>query len=153
MMRIRSVLAVVLLVLAAPVAAQAPLYKWVDERGVVNYGDAPPAKAKKISQLDEARSSLSVVPGLSKEELALMREREQEARVARLERELQEVREQQARAAAPAYDSPPPAYVPIYAQPLVVVRQPPRRLHPPQLPVHGAPVKKTPPMRDMKLDR
>jgi hypothetical protein len=139
-----------MLVVAAPVAAQAPLYKWVDERGVVNYGDAPPAKAKKISQLDEATSSLSVVPGLSKEELALMREREAEARIARLERELEEARALPARP-TPVYDSPPPVYVPAYVQPLRIVRHPPRHLQP--APVHGTPVKRTPPMRDMKLDR
>jgi hypothetical protein len=136
---------------AAPVAAQAPLYKWVDERGVVNYGDTPPAGARKTSQLDETTSSLSVVPGLSKEELAQMRERETQARVARLERELEDLRARDARPAVPVYDTQPAAYVPAYVQPLVVVRRaPPRQAH---FPVHGAPVKKTPPFRDMKLER
>lgn len=149
-MGIRRVLAVVALALAAPVAAQAPLYKWVDERGVVNYGDTPPVNAKKISQLDEATSSLSVVPGLSREELALARERDAEARIARLERELQEARERPAPPAAPVYDTPLPVYVPTYVQPWRTVRHPPRRVQPP---VQGTPVKRTPPMADMKLDR
>jgi len=88
----RVILALVLVSTAAlPLAARATLYKWVDEQGVVNYGDTPPAGAKKTTQLDEATSSLSVFPGLSKEELAQLNTRAEKARADRLERELAEL--------------------------------------------------------------
>lgn len=150
-MRARSLLVGVLLSAAAmPFAAQAGLYKWVDEQGVVNYGDTPPANAKQTKQLDESASSLSVVPGLSKEEMAQFRERLADARIERLERELEELR---ARGTppppVPAYDTQVVyggAYWPLhYRRPF-----PP---HPGHLPVHGAPVQKTPPFRGMRLER
>src|SRR3990172_1124821 len=47
-------------VLASPAGAQ--LYKWVDDKGVTNYGSAPPANARNVEKLDESR--VSTVPGL-----------------------------------------------------------------------------------------
>jgi hypothetical protein len=156
-MRIRSVLVAVLVgAVALPCAAQSTLYKWVDERGVVNYGDTPPPNAKKTTRLDESTSSLSVVPGLSQEELARMRERSEQAKVERLEREVAELRERASTPPVPAREAPPPAYVPAYV-PLVVNRRfPPRELHGPHghvPPVRGAPVQRTPPFRSMELDQ
>jgi len=147
----RVVFAVVLVSMATlPLAAGATLYKWVDEQGVVNYGDTPPAGATKTTQLDEATSSLSVFPGLSKEELAQLNARAEKARADRLERELAELRARPAAPPAPVYDAQQLAYAPAYF-PLVVTRRiPPRQVH---LPVHGAPVQKTPPFRSMKLER
>jgi hypothetical protein len=148
-MRAARNFSVLLLLLAgAPMAAQATLYKWVDENGVVNYGDTPPSSTTQTTQLDESKSSLSVVPGLSKEELAQMRERAAQARVERLEQEVAELR---ARAATPpVYDTAPVAYAPTYV-PLVVTRHlPPHRT---RLPMHGTPVQKTPPFPSMKLER
>jgi hypothetical protein len=149
-MRVRTVL-VVGLVLAAvvPDAAFAGLYKWVDADGVVNYGDTPPAGATKSTQLDETTSSLSVVPGLSKEELARARERDAQARVERLERELAELRAPP-QLPAPVYDMPPPYYASAY-YPLVVRRRFP--FDHVQFPVHGAPVKKVVPPQGMRLDK
>lgn len=156
-MRARSVAVAYLLVgllVAAPLTAQATLYKWVDENGVVNYGDKPPANAKQKKELDESKSSLSVFPGMSKEELAVLRERDAQARVERLERELAELRARPAPPAPPVYDVQP-GYVPSYV-PLVVTRRlPPRQVH---FPVHGKPVQRTqpekvPPPAAMKLDR
>ena len=147
----RVILALVLVSTAAlPLAARATLYKWVDEQGVVNYGDTPPAGAKKTTQLDESTSSLSVFPGLSKEELAQLNARADKARADRLERELAELRARPAPPPAPAYDTQQVAYAPTYV-PLVVTRRiPPRQV---QFPVHGKPVQKTPPFRSMRLER
>lgn len=158
-MSIRSVLVAVLVAglvgaVTLPCAAQSTLYKWVDERGVVNYGDTPPPNARKTTQLDESKSSLSVVPGLSPDELAQMRVRSEQAKVERLEREVAELRERASTPPAPAREALPATYVPVY--PLVVDRRfPPRDAHAPRHvpPVHGAPVKRTPPFRSMELDR
>ena len=57
--------------LAVPAAAHAEVYKWVDEKGGVTYGNVPPPNAKKITQLDENSGRVSTVPGLSPEELNL----------------------------------------------------------------------------------
>jgi len=139
-----------------PLAAQAVLYKWVDEQGVVNYGDAPPASAKKATKLDEKSSSLSVVPGMSKEEMADFRERLAQGRIDRLEREIEDLRAREmAPPPAPAYDTPQYVYGGGY-WPAYYYRNNFRRPLPPHaahLPVHGAPVHKTPPFRSMKLER
>jgi len=100
--------------IAAPAAASAEIYKWVDERGGVTYGNVPPAGAKKLTQLDEDNGRVSTVPGLSAEQVARSRELELAARVERLERELYEARARGAVAAAPAA-YPYPAYDPWYA--------------------------------------
>jgi len=154
-MRFRIILAGVLVSAATvPLAAHAVLYKWVDEQGVVNYGDVPPAGAKKATKLDEKSSSLSVVPGMSKEEMADFRERLAQGRIDRLEREVEELRAREmAPPPAPAYDTPQvvygggywPAYYRNFRRPI-----PPHATH---LPVRGAPVQKTPPFRGMKLER
>jgi hypothetical protein len=143
-------LAVPLLAGATPFAAQGALYKWVDERGVVNYGDRPPAGAKQVAQLEEATSSLSVVPGLSKEQLAELRERDAQARIERLERELADLRDRPPLPAPPAYDAT--AYAP-FVRPVLVVRHPPLRPVHRQPPVQGKPVQRTPPFAGLRLER
>ena len=40
--------------------AVAQVYKWVDEKGVVNYGDKPPARGKPAQPLVENGGSVSV---------------------------------------------------------------------------------------------
>jgi hypothetical protein len=133
--------------------ARAELYKWVDENGVTNYGDAPPKTARKTTSLDASKSSLSVFPGLSKDELARLEARVDQARADRLERENADLRARLA-AASPA---PPPrvddslAYGPIYV-PQVLVRRPP--LDHRHMPVHVRPVQRSVPApAGMKLDR
>ena len=92
-------------------------------------------------------------PGLSKDELARLEARVEQARADRLERENAELRARLA--AAPPYAPPrveePLAYGPVYV-PQVVVRRPPLdRRH---LPVHAQPVKRTVPApAGMKVDR
>ena len=152
-MRVCSILVVgFVLAAVAPTAALAGLYKWVDANGVVNYGDAPPAGATNSTQLDETTGSLSVFPGMSKEELARARERDAQWRVDRLEREVAELRARPPVQAMPAYDTPSPYsyYEPGYF-PLVVTRRLAHdRAH---FPVRATPVKKVVPPQGMRLDR
>jgi hypothetical protein len=149
-MHARSILVFALgCLFAFPLATQAALYKWVDENGVVNYSDAPPAGTQDAKQLDEATSSLSVFPGMSKDELARLRARDEQARIERLEREVAELRARPP-APAPVYDVQPATYAPTYVPYVVARRLPPRQVH---SPVHGAPVQKTPPFRSMRLER
>jgi hypothetical protein len=51
-----------LLVAAVSAGAHAEIYKWVDEKGIVNYGSKPPAGARKLRQLDENASTVSTTP-------------------------------------------------------------------------------------------
>ena len=53
-----SALASALALAAPPLLAQ--VYKWVDEKGVVNYSNEPPANAK-ATQLDPKASRLSII--------------------------------------------------------------------------------------------
>ena len=99
--------------IAVPAAAHADVYKWVDEKGGVTYGNAPPPGAKKLTQLNEENGRVSTVPGIPPEQLARLRQLELEARVQRLERELYEQRMRDAMAAAqpyPAYADYAPGY-------------------------------------------
>ena len=53
-----------------PLVATPATYKWIDERGVVNYGNAPPAAGGQVKRLDgdafreraRRRMPLTVVP-------------------------------------------------------------------------------------------
>jgi len=78
--------------LATPALAQ--VYKWVDESGLVNYGDKPPLRSKSAHPLDEGAGNLSVVPGISKDELDRLRRQGEQQRLQRLEREVEELRAQ-----------------------------------------------------------
>ncbi len=117
---------------AAAGVAQAEVYKWIDERGVVNYGDQPPASSKNAIPLDVTTSTLSVVPGSSPDELQRELERALEWRVNQLEQELSDQRVRAAMSpAAPALD--PTAIATdarLYGYPVVFARTiPPRRPH------------------------
>ncbi|MEW5880965.1 MAG: DUF4124 domain-containing protein [Pseudomonadota bacterium] len=141
-----SMLVAIAAALAAPRGVCAQPYKWVDERGVVNYGDAPPANANGVRQLDAANVPLSIVPGLAREVIERERERALEARVAELRREVEELR---ARASAPVI-----VPVPVVRESPVIVAHPLRlhghrfdkaRPHPPRdAPVRGRPVQRSP---------
>ncbi len=123
-MRRLAAISALLLLAATPLAGAGELYKWVDEKGVTNYGDAPPPKsARKAVALDETKSSLSVVPGLSKDEVAGMEARAERSRNSRLEQENAELRARLAAAPTPA---PAPVRVeesaPVLVAPIVVRR-------------------------------
>ncbi|GAB4481570.1 MAG: hypothetical protein OHK0044_30150 [Burkholderiaceae bacterium] len=132
--------------LAAPQAAFAQPYKWVDERGVVNYGDAPPADARNVRRLDLAGAPLSVVPGLSRDVIERERERTLQAQLAELQREVEHLR---ARASTPVVV---PVTV-VHESPVIVAH--PLRPHghrfdrtrprpPRDAPVRGQPVQRLP---------
>lgn len=146
MRRALSMLVVISAAFAAPQAAFAQPYKWVDARGVVNYGDAPPANAKSLRRLDAESAPLSVVPGLAREVIERERERAFQAQIAELQREVDELR---ARASAPVV-----VPAPVIRESPVIVAHPPRlhahrfdktRPHPPRdAPVRGRPVQRSP---------
>jgi hypothetical protein len=96
-------------------SASAQLYRWVDAQGVVNYGDTPPSGARQITPLNPDKSGVSVVPGLSREELDRAKKSAEQVRIERLEREVDALREDSRTRPAPA---PAPAteqvYVPYY---------------------------------------
>ena len=121
---------------AMPWIASAQVYKWVDEKGVVNYGDKPPARGKAVHPLPENGGSVSVVPGISKEELDQMRERDTQRRVQQLEREVDELRARNL-ARDQAVPQSIPVEVPAYAYGYPYGYMYPRR--PSQPPVTGRP--------------
>ena len=84
------------LCLFSPTVGHADVYKWVDEHSVVNYGDRPPPSVKGARPLSSTAGSPSVVPGIPKEELARLREDDAHLRLQQLEREVQELRAQEA---------------------------------------------------------
>lgn len=94
--------------LALAGTAQAQVYKWVDEKGVVNYSSTPPPKGRSATTVDESKGRVTTVPapeaqrdaGAAAGDPALRR------RVDQLEREAAAQRQtaaQQEAAAAEAY--------------------------------------------------
>lgn len=118
-----------LLGIAAPAAAQT--YRWLDPEGRVHYGDAPPAQARELRALNAERSTLSVVPGLSKEDLEAARRRSEQARIEQLEREVAALRDRPAPAPTTIVVPPPATSAPVLLYPV----RPPR----PQPPVRPPP--------------
>jgi hypothetical protein len=105
------------LCLTTPVPAGAEVYKWVDERGVVNYGDTPPQKSRGVMALDLQSGVETVIPGITREELERLRERDSERRLRQLEAEVEELRARDAaRSAASAASASEPRYssYPVY---------------------------------------
>jgi hypothetical protein len=97
----RLALARILGALAAAVLASsagADLYKWVDEKGVTNYGAAPPANARNVQKIDESSPRVSTVPGLKPEEVQAGENRALQQKADQLERD----RDAQRRATADA---------------------------------------------------
>lgn len=106
---------------AAPGAAVSEIYKWVEPDGTVHYGNTPPARTKNARVVGMDAGTLSVIPGMSKEEKDRLREREEQLRLQRLEREVEELRaREQAREYAPPEVIYTDVYVPAYgyARPL-----------------------------------
>jgi hypothetical protein len=139
----------------APVAAFGQLYKWVDADGTVNYGDSPPKGVKNVRALGKDSGNLTVVPGIPKEERERLREREEQARLQRLEREVEELR---AREEARAYSQPEVVYTeawaPAYGGYWPHRVRPPGQGHKPK-PEHPVgkprPVDRTPPAQELPV--
>lgn len=87
-------------VLATPASAE--LYKWVDEKGVTNYGSTPPANARNIQKLDDSNPRVSTVPGLKPEEVQAGQNRALQQKADQLERDLEAQRRATADAQARA---------------------------------------------------
>ena len=60
MVRAQFSLALILILATAPV--QAGTFKWVDERGVINYSNAPPPSASAAKSVQAVEERLSVYP-------------------------------------------------------------------------------------------
>lgn len=101
-----------ILCLVLPAMAAADVYRWIDERGVVNYGDRPPAKsAKGLRSLDLDLDGVNVIPAIPRAELDRLRERDLERRLRQLEAEVEELRAREsAQAAAPVVAPSEPRY-------------------------------------------
>ena len=82
--------------------ACADVFKWVDERGVVNYGDRPPQHIKGSRPRELDVDGATVLPGFPKEELQLLRERGAQRRLRQLEAEVEELRARDAARVAAA---------------------------------------------------
>jgi hypothetical protein len=77
-----------LLLATAPIAS-AQVYRWIDERGGVNYGNKPPANARNVTPMSESDGKVSTVPGLTPQQLEASRDRADQRRMDRLERDLE----------------------------------------------------------------
>ncbi len=74
--------------LAATAPASGQVYRWTDERGVVNYGNKPPPNARNVAPMREDSGRVSTIPGMSPETVEAERERLDQRRADRLQREL-----------------------------------------------------------------
>lgn len=130
---------VALALVSAPALAE--VWKWVDETGKVNYGDKPPPGRARALGEDSGR--VSVVQGISREEIERLNQRLEQQRVQELERELDALRaREQALAHAPPRTEVVEVAVPVYAYPWIGRRFPgfahrPRR---PDHPIHRHPL-------------
>ena len=93
----------------APVAAMSEIYKWVEADGSVHYGDAPP-RTKNARLVGRIRAPSALCRACRKEKDRL-REREDQLRLQRLEREVEELR---AREQAREYAQPEVVYTDVY---------------------------------------
>lgn len=48
--------------LAAAVPASAQVYRWVDDRGVINYASKPPGDGRSTVRIDQQESRVSIIP-------------------------------------------------------------------------------------------
>ena len=94
-----------------PGVAMPEIYKWVEADGSVHYGNTAPARTKNVRMVGMDSGTVSVVPGMSKEEKARLRESEDKLRLQRLEREVEELR---AREQTREYAQPEVIYTDVY---------------------------------------
>ena len=92
----------------APVAAMSEIYKWVEADGSVHYGDTPPGRRTRV--WSEGFGHRQRCAG-HVEEKDRLREREDQLRLQRLEREVEELR---AREQAREYAQPEVVYTDVY---------------------------------------
>jgi hypothetical protein len=86
--------------------AHAQVYKWVDDKGVVNYSSSPPPKGKSAVKLDEEKGRVTTIPAPVRNDGSSAGDPALRQRVEQLEREAATQRQsaaQQDAAAAEAY--------------------------------------------------
>jgi hypothetical protein len=89
----------------ATLCLAAPIYKWVDEHGVTNYGSAPPPGRKSV-QLDEEATRVSTIEAYDySRQVAASTDRSLRQRIDRLEEELSYSRQAAAAREAAAADA------------------------------------------------
>jgi hypothetical protein len=54
------------LALATAESAPAQIYRWVDERGVVNYANRAPSDGRQVARVDARESRVSIIPIVSR---------------------------------------------------------------------------------------
>ena len=106
-----SIALVAATLILAPEAALSEIYKWVEADGSVHYGNTPPSRTKNARLVGMDSGTVSIVPGMSKEEKDRFREREDQLRLQHLEREVEELR---AREQARDYAQPEIIYTDVY---------------------------------------
>jgi hypothetical protein len=140
----------------APGAALSEIYKWVEADGSVYYGNSPVARTKTARRVQLDAGTLSVVKGMSKEEKERFREREDQLRLQRLEREVEELRaREQSRVDAQPEIIYTEVYVPVYGYGQSLPRRnvdhaKPPRAHPIAKP---RPLYRTPPVEEQSAAR
>ncbi|MCL4801508.1 MAG: DUF4124 domain-containing protein [Burkholderiales bacterium] len=105
----------VALALALPAGSSAAdMYRWVDQRGVVNYSNVPPPAPVRATRIADAEPTVSVIPPPARppEARRAAREAALERRIEQLEDELAQLRRA---ASAPAYLPYPAAPAVTYA--------------------------------------
>lgn len=106
-----SIAFVAVTLIVASSAAMSEVYKWIEPDGSVHYGNTLPPRTKNVRMVGMDAGTVSVVPGMSKEEKARIHEREEQLRLQRLEREVEELR---AREQAREYTQPEVVYTEVY---------------------------------------
>ena len=142
--------------IVVPGSAASEIYKWVEADGSVHYGNTPPARAKNARLVGMDSGTVSVVPGMSKEEKERFREREDQLRLQRLEREIEELRaREQARDYAPPEVIYTDVYVPAYGygRPLHRGDVGHKRPRPEQPIAKPRPPNRTPPLEELTAPR
>ena len=140
----------------APASVAAEIYKWVEPDGTVHYGNTPPARTKNVRRVGMESGTVSVVPGMSKEEKDRLREREDQLRLQRLEQEVEELRaREQARENAPPEVIYTDVYVPAYGYGRPLDRRDTGRVRPrPEQPIaKPRPPHRTQPIEELSVPR
>lgn len=109
-----SILAAVLSLTATCASAQ--LYKWVDDNGVVNYGDSPPAG---VRVQPVTHGTVSSVSGGPRQQVEASAQRDSSRRAQRAPREINETMNVSVNSGAGSSDDPDyiAGYAPYYAYP------------------------------------
>jgi hypothetical protein len=110
-MRLPALLVTALISALALPAAAGTLYRWVDEKGTVNYSSEPPPPAKGVKVQTLTPPPLPGYDGAAALAATERQNRELRARLDRLQREVEELKQVRAVASVPAPQPPAPQQV------------------------------------------